>query len=65
MATNKPEPDSRALTRWPRDVPDEDHIRAIMRETGLSEGQARLALDIGRGDSVGDVVDLGESSEPA
>lgn len=52
-----------ALLRWPRSVPDDVHVRAIMKETGLSEDTARLALDIARGDSIGDVVEVKDSSE--
>jgi hypothetical protein len=41
---------------WPRDVPDEVHIRAIMRETGLSHDTAELTLHLCRGDTEGDLV---------
>lgn len=51
-----------AVARWPRDVPDEVHVRAIMRETGLSEDVAHLLLDLGRGDSEGDVIEVDEQS---
>jgi hypothetical protein len=55
-----------ALARWPRDVADAVHVRQIMRETGLSEVAAQLALDLARGDSEGDVIELDErpTSEP-
>lgn len=52
-----------AVARWPRDVPDEVHVRSIMRETGLSEATAQLSLDLARGDSEGDVVELTQEEQ--
>jgi len=46
---------------WPRDVPDETHIRAIMKETGLSHDTAELTLHLGRGDTEGDLEIVSES----
>lgn len=56
-----------AVARWPRSVPDDVHVRQIMQETGMSEVTARLALDLARGDTEGDVIELAErpTSEPA
>jgi hypothetical protein len=34
---------------WPRDVPDEQHIAAFMAN-GLSAAEARMTLDLVRGD---------------
>lgn len=43
---------------WPRDVPDEVHIRAIMRDNGVTYDVARMTLDLGRGDWEGDVEEV-------
>lgn len=47
---------------WPRDVPDEVHIRAIMAETGLSRDTATLTLHLGRGDTEGDLETVSETT---
>jgi hypothetical protein len=36
---------------WPRDVPDEQHVAAIMAGSGASEVEAKLMLDLVRGDT--------------
>lgn len=40
-----------AEKRWPRDVPDEQHIAEIMAETGGDAEEARATLDLLRGDT--------------
>ena len=49
-----------ALAAWPRNRPSAVWVRQIMAETGLSEQTARLALDLARGDSEGDCIELAE-----
>jgi len=47
-----------ALAAWPRSTPSAVWVRQIMAHTGLSRQTAKLALDLGRGDTEGDVVEL-------
>ena len=39
-------------------IPDEDHVAALMAETGVDESEARFMLALGRGELEGDVVGL-------
>jgi hypothetical protein len=47
--------ESMSNARYPRSVPDEDHVAAIMVETGVSESDAWEILAIDRGDIAGDM----------
>ncbi len=49
-----------AFAKWPRDVPDETHIRSIMAETGLSRNAAFECLMICTGRSEGDVIEVAD-----
>lgn len=48
------------MTRYPRDVPDDEHVAAIMRETGFDEDYARFYLAMERGVVDGDVVEVSD-----
>lgn len=61
---NTPEQRAEAERRWPRDVPDETHIRQIMRDTGLPRADAAMCLAIERGDSEGDVIEVDDDYVP-
>ncbi len=50
-----------AEERWPRSTADSVWVRQIMAETGLSEATSRLALDLARGDTEGDVVTVDQA----
>lgn len=43
---------------FPRDVSDQENVKKVMAETGLSEATSRLALWIIRGDSDGDCIEV-------
>jgi hypothetical protein len=49
-----------ALAAWPRSTPSDVWVRQIMAQTGLSEATCKLALDLARGDSIGDVVEVAD-----
>jgi hypothetical protein len=49
-----------AREQWPYSVPATIHVAEIRHQTGLSEQTARLALDLARGGSEGDCIELAE-----
>ena len=40
-----------AEQRWPRDVPDQQHVAELMAGTDLTAAEAKLILDLVRGDT--------------
>jgi hypothetical protein len=40
-----------AEQRWPRDVPDRQHVADLMAGTDLTAAEAKLILDLARGDT--------------
>ena len=40
-----------AEQRWPRDVPDQQHVAELMAGTNLTAAEAKLILDLARGDT--------------
>lgn len=37
--------------RWPRDVPDQQHVAEIMADGGITASEAKVMLDLVRGDT--------------
>jgi hypothetical protein len=51
-----------ARRRFPLSIPDRVHIAVIRRELGISKHRAAECLAIIRGQSEGDVVELGQQT---